>query len=799
MTYKGYSIRASLAGGTGFPGDGAGDTWCGTAAYVSSAGGGAGYGWDSAGPSLSNTNSPSDARIAGSVTINGSSPTFRFDVPKGPVDVRLGLGNGSNNVRLRYGPGSTSGTDYSDINGTTSSGVNVTDATGAVFTNPAAWEAGNTPLRVSNIVGYLQLEKNPSGFSKPQYVSYQLASTALADCTFTDEAGVAGAPTLFESQVAGKYIGQIIQSIGGSPATSLGVFESDGVTPSLYLSIQVINGQYWLVQTATRMPNLSGTYSFKLIQTDITGQAVYTNSPYVQSLSWTVVPAPTKPYNDGTFFSKISTGAFLLRKKVVDVFNQPYNPTTMMGEWLGYQGGLINNATTVKTTAAFNTAINGYITLAATAHNTTYCIEIDSDGTSDWATHEVGATQAWDFFPENGNVCLIRYKAGGNRPLLVGGWACSVLRGVHVVGLTAGMDHSATTAAGGAAVANSFIQFNNGTNARLTILRVEQCLLGLMFNPAYAGSTPDTIDATKLCGAVGCVSNGTFGEQLIIKDCAIWGSAGFTTFGFRMVRISNVDGALFSDDFVGSEIIPLEALSHGMPDLISYEWIDRCHLRNVVNSNPNGVHADYNQQRILFNGTKDPGNMTNRLWENSTCSLNFSWTGSPSIQRNVFIVSDTLNLSACFLNNILANDAQRGIDTGCGTGISYCEYNTLGIPSIMPTNATTTGQTIESSNGGVVKHRKNVFAGASGEGNVGYSVLTAGGVDPNTIMTGPFIHDPGLTSRWMAQNLQEDIATYSLAQYLAFMQSTYSSPSFDAGFQANGLQIGAGRLPLLFP
>lgn len=785
---KGFAFRNTL----GFVSDNAPNVFAGPAVLYS---GGLGYGWNATGFQFGGDfNAALDHRIAGTMFSNAGGGSFKFDCPNGPIDVDLGLGSNSTQIvagRITVGNGAVAGTDIFDItSGSSITNANSCDASGAILAN-TAWPASKTSLRVNCTRGFITLSKIPSAALNARFIGFSVPAVPMVDMTFKDESGfVQTPPTLYESQVSGKWVAQLIQAVGSPSNTTVTVTEADGVTPSLYLAVQIIAGVPWLVQTATRMPNLSGSYSFKIIQTDNSGS--YTNSPYSQSCNWTVVAAPTKPYNDGSFLSKVSTGAFLARKKIVDIFNQPYDGVAQVGEWMGYQGGVISSTTTVLTTSAFITAMDTYTSMAASLSNTVFCVEIDSDITSDWATHEIspgGALggAAWDFMPENGNVCLIRYKAAGNKPLLVGGWFTVILRGVHVTGLTWGMDNSATTLNGGTAKTNQAIHFNAFGSSRHNLLRIENCLSGLLFNPAYAGINRNTVDTTKLAGAFGAISNTSVGEQFIMKNCILWGTNGaFNLFGFRMVHLSNIDISLITDDCIAMEMIPASAAPY-FPDLNQYEWFDGVHLRYIANApNPTDVHADFLQQRILVGGTKDPSSVTYRLMENCTCIYDYTET---TIDRNVCIVSDGLNLAACYLNNIFCHCAQRGIDTGCGTGVSYIEYNTLGIPALLPPTTTSFNQSIFASFAGSnppaeLKIRKNIYPASGGEGNVSYSINYPPTIDPNTIMNGPFIQDPNNAARMLIASINEATPSFTLAQHLASLQGIYTPKlGVDAGWQ----------------
>lgn len=797
--FRGYTFRRTLAG-RNFPGDPPNCTWADVnQVYSPSATGGSGVGYAfNPGGLTQDFLSPVNGYYGGDYENNGGGNYWRVDVPKGPVDVRLLLG-GNNTIRFRYGPGSTPGTDYSDISGSTYNGDNVhaTDANGVVFSNANTWLAGNTPLRINNIAGYLQVEKSPTqSFNSIGFLSYSLVHTALVDCTFTDETGTAGAPTLYQNQVPGKLIGTIQQSIGGAPATTLAVTESDGVTPSLYLSIQYINGVPWLVQKNVQMPALGGTYNFKIIQTDVSGQNIYTNSPYVQSCAWTVVAVPTKPFNDGSFDAKISAGAFVLRKKIRDVFNQTYNPTTRLGEWLGYVSGAFDYSATVYNITQLRNQLSSYATTASGVSNKQFLIEIDTDGTSDWTTHAMSFSSGLSFYPENGNILLVRYKATGAKPVLYGGWSFSYVRGIHIDGIVFGTGIAPLAdPVSGSLVYNAvhWGYFADNVNHH-PIIRVTNCDIGLYFNPSYTGGrTADTIDPTQFLYGIGCQSNGNCMEQLIIKNCRFWGlHDGIEPFGCRMLRVTNCDFAMQDDDCIATECIRNEDAAY-FPNFEQYEWFDNVHMRSVVPTSDGGVHADFQQTRSLANGTHPSNGMIYRLWENSSCNINFT---DPSMERNVQIISDSAPVTGCWLNNIFASYALRGVDGGQGPGKSYAEYNSLPPCHMIGAGMTIQAQVIYEGYGSQLVIRNNIMGGGpytdgySYQGNVGYSPNNTSGVSPNTVMVGPFAADPNNASRWGSRVIT-DAVTYDVGTYFHDMQTAFvSNTGADAGFQTSGVLPG---------
>lgn len=806
MTYRGFNIRKTLVGGTAFPGDGPNDQWSKNQVYVASALGGDGFGFSGVQTTtLSDVNNPATAHVGGVILNNSSTQFFRFDVPKGPVDVRLAIGNGNNNTRLRYGPGNVSGTDFTDVLGVTSgSGLNVTDANGNVWPTPASWDTNNVPLRVNNIVGYLELDKAAAGFSKTQYVSYQLVQTNLADIIFADEGGMAGAPGLFESQVPGKRIALLTQTIGGSPATSITAYESDGVTPSLYLQVVFVNGQYWLAHTSTRMPNLSGTYNFKLIQADLTGEGVYLNAPYSQTLAWTVTAAPTKPWQDGTRASKLSTGAFLLKKKITDFVSQTYNGALQKGEWLGYTGGAFTSTTIVATNAQLITAIAAVVAAAASASNAIYEIQIDNTGASDWTTTN-GFSGKVNIKPENGNILYIHPKPGATIPLIKGTWATQLIRGVHISGLTFCCDGSVSGAG------QSISWFGNSVTDPLSIILVEQCNFGALFDPANAALYgPTNIPQAMLKGAIGSATNVSVCEQVIIRNCNLWGiDTSFTVFGAKLVHVSHIDIAVGVSDclITGAGDVKFAGLFVTNQD--QYEWYDDVNYRAVVNNTAiSGAHADFNQQRPEphngAGGVYAPGT-TYRCIENCNVAYNFT----TSQERNVLINSDSneCTINHAMLNNAIAAQGLRGFDIGCGIGsISYAEFNSLGVAAVF---SSVDGQSIFTSNPAgtrsqiSVRTYKNISVGSGGQGDLNYSKLFSGSPAPATYMNGPFIQSATASLYWAAQNLADDPgAGVTSSQFKATMFNLLKSATgVDAGIMTpdgGGSDQPHKQMPILF-
>lgn len=823
MAFTGFNFRATLAGPTGFTGDLPNDIWVGNTgnSYKSVANGGTGYGWVGGSAFMSNGSASYDSRLGGDAFIN-SSPKYRIDVANGTYDIRLAVGPtggapGVTYCRFRVGSGSVAGTDYYDVtNATLINNTQSLDAMGTVWLN-TQWPALNVPRRVTVTQGFISVELGTSS-SFPRHIAYQQAASTLVDIPLTDDTGVAGTtPMLFEGQPSGKLVAKAVQLIGGPSNTSLSVCEADGVTPSQYLTIATINNEQWIVHKNVRFPDMGGTYNFVLVQSDTSGIAIYTNSPYKQAIAMPVTAAPGKPFGGTDLMSRITSGCWLARKNIVDKMMRPFTgDINTSGLWPGYQNQTIDYSTTVYNLSTLRSQVDAYQVMAQTSHNKVYCVELDTNGTSDWDVHELVAQYpVWDFFPENGNVMLIRYKAGGARPLLKGGWLIGMFRGVHIKDLVWSPDGSALSYTGAytSSQVGNGIQFypnpntnfapNNGGKTqygRLQILKLEGVKCGLKFDPQYAAVTPLNADTnpttTKMKGGFAIGSNNLCGEQFILKDCVLWGiNAALTPFAHYLMYIENVDCIMSMSDLLGTNSIhPDFAQWYPGGKLDVYEWINGLHQRavvDVVDSTGNAIHADYHQQRSTT-GFTTPG-ISFRLWENNVINQSFN---SPGIARENWINSSVAPQATVFINNLAVSYAPRGIESGYGPNtIQYVEYNTLGVPYKMPLGASAkAGQYIYGSNssGSVVKTYKNIYSAGDNvtiqfpnEQNVVYGFALTRPWPPNTIMQGPFEDDPTQPGRVRAVAWDDDPGNgVTLNQFKKKIMDIHKQlPGVDAGAQ----------------
>lgn len=800
MAYKGFSFRPTLAGPSGFPGDAASDTWADpTFAYVSVAGGGPGWGWITP-PGAGNISAFAygggvDPRLWGTTAINGSGNLFRFDVPNGVYDIIMALGTtttGTNtpNAKLRVGNGSTVGVDLFNLVGPSAQDRTFALDASLNWWSNATWAASAVPLRVTVTNGCIQLSKNTS-FSNWKYIAYQLVTNPLVDLTFKDDGSSTNTPKIYEAEPTDKVAAYFSSSIGDATSVDYAIMEADGVTPNANLYLRTINGVLSIAYKSGRFAPAGPNYTFQIRQTEKV-PGTYPNSPYLQSVTRAVEAAPTKPYNDGSLLAKISTGMFNARLNVTNKFTVPYGSANMFGEWPGYTGGTITSTTTVYSLSDLAAAISTYKASAALLSNTTYCIEIDSNGGSDWSNREYyGIGEAiWDFRPEAGNILLIRYKAGGNMPKLGGGWYLSIMRGVHVYGLCWITSNTSATSDNGSGVfsrhVGNAVQHYSPSGTRMSLVKFDHCLVGIMFDPANAALTPTTIDTTQCLGGFNAGTNGAAVEQFLVYDCLFWGVDVATGgFGARLTHMKNCDVAYSNaDSYISHACDPTLATNCGWPDFNQYEWFENCSTRacaDVV-----GAHADFHQQRTANYEGANLGTMF-QLFED----CDYCYAGlAAGTQRNFIINSDDGSQVGVFLNNASAHIALRGIDAGFGVGRNYVEYNSL-VPAPQMPAGVTGDQSIISADGSgnaVTLQRKNIFQGGllvtSLEDNVRFNHSPGGGTNPNAVYVGPTFVDPSDSGRYIITPIADDPKTVTKAQFKANLRAALAPLNgVDAGIQ----------------
>lgn len=792
MTFSGVNFRSTL----GFVTDGPNDVWCGPGTantYASPPG----YGTTGAGGTQTNISNTLDPRIAGTMFFNGS-PTFRYDVPNGPYKLRLGIGHFGGGsavygVRVRTGAGSTAGVDYQDIfSASAMTGTQVADATGAVL-SATDWPTLNQTININVTRGFINIDGGISGGSRIKHFALEPIVANYADATITDDTHVAATtPVLMEAQPNQKVLCFLDFSVGSASDTDYTITQADGVTADPYLTLRTIGSALAVCYNGTRHPGTGPTRTFYLVQTDKTPGG-HSNSPYKQTITLNVVAAPAKPFGDGTILSKISTAAFLARQKVIDKITAPYtgNPATD-GIWPGYQGQSFQTTTTVYTVATLQSAVMAAKALAGT--NKWFCIELDTNGTSDWATSQGirqngGTSGDWSFKPELGGGLLIRNKAGGGA-LILGQIYVRCLRGVHFDNITIASD------GGNSAVALGCIRYDGGQAAggEISLWKLSNSKLGFKHNPAYSSVTPSNMDITK--GVVGVFHNGLT-EQFIAVGNQVYGASGGFLCKSRLTYISGNDVAYaYDDSHALNAINPADAAL--FPDIDQYTWLDGNVNRAVCNV-ANGQHSDWIQQRT--NNFTNPGTHY-LLVENNIVHKSFDTTG---VDAQLTQLSDNVKLSSTVLNNIFASEAPRGWDLSNGTGVqSFIEYNSFGPPSKMIHDVTQYAQQklFAGSGSSIMRGRKNVLYqdNAYPEDEKTYTGLVSGGQNPNSVMTGTFVQDPdynaagGGVDRWAAAISDDPFGGVDMGAFQIAMRAMFAGKSgVDAGFQPDAVSVGTGK------
>lgn len=818
MTYYGVNFRQTLAGGTSFPGDGANDVWCGqtnssfpTVVLAN----GFTAGWTGTAPSGGNSanfGSPADARIGGASTIT-SSNTYKINAPNGTYDVRIGISLNTGtltrtSVKLKVGAGTVNGTDQFQIDSVTAqvNNTNVLDASGNVWTR-ANWPANNVPLRVVVTQGFFTLSLGNTNPGALTHFSFQEVVTPLVDGVITDESHTPGnTPVLMEAQPPGKLLGYVDFSVGSPADIDYSVTLADGVTPDPYLDLN-INGSVISLsyKTSVRHPGTGPTRTIYVVQTDkVPGK--HANAPYVQAFVLNVVAAPTKAWNDGTRLSKLSTGAFNLRKKVMDAFTVPYLTAGGFGEWPGYTGQSFTNSAVCKTWAAVASAMATF--KAAAGANKWFLIELDTDGTSDWDTgggivQNGNSAGEWDFKPELGGGLLFRTKPGST-VLIRGTIYPKCPRGVHIDSLTMFTDGSVSVP--------YCIRYDSGVTAAgaIALIKITNNKFGCMFDPANSAVTRATLTASK-CPAAISLNGAT--EQAIITDNVFWGVGDAIMTRARLIHTARNDVAYqLGDTYAGTVPTNGDATYH--PDHDQYEWHHDNSGRALGNIN-SGTHSDFYQQR-----TSTTPNFTSYKWFEENF-IDKGWTAM-SFTAQLTQNSDTAQVSSGWAFNIFSTVGTRGVDIAAvGAQRGYVEYNSFGIQNEFRATSTDYAQqgVINGGTAGVsIPIARNNIMAAGAPANVYQenSVYYNGslpGIDPNTVMPGPFILDPTWTAagggidRWMNQ-IATDPKTTTTAQFRAAMKATMSGKAGIAagyiedapagvvftGTHIGGLLVNPGRL-----
>lgn len=792
MTYTGFNFRNTLAYVT----DGPSDVWAGmtSSSYLAVVSGGTGYGWVASAPTgnAANINATNDPRIAGVATLS-SANNYRIDVPNGTYDVRVGVMRNTgtparSGFKLTVGSGGVLNTDYFQIDSVTASvdNANALDASNNMWPK-ANWAANNVVKRVVVTQGYFLLglgsAANPGAVS---HFAYQEVATPLVDGVLTDESHTVGnTPTLMEAQPPGKLLGYLDFSVGSVSDITYTLTQADGVTPDPYLDLINTGGVLTLAYKAgVRHPGTGPTRTFYIVQTDKT-PGKHTNSPYQQAFTLNVTAAPTKPWNDGSRLSKISTGAFLLRKKVMEAFTVPYGTAGGFGEWPGYQGQAFTQSITVYNWTQFMSAMG---TLKAQAGaNKWFSIDLDVDGTSDWDTATMAGSSGnvngdWVFKPELGGGLLIRNRPGGTPPNIRGSFYFRCARGVHWDGIKQCTDGTVSVV--------YCIRTDNGVsgNGDISLVKITNCNFGFMFDPANSGADRTTLVAAKCPAAI--FLNGA-AEQVIIGNNVFWGVGDAIMTRARLIHTYGNDVSYqLGDTYAGTVPTNGDATYH--PDHDQYEWHHDNIGRALGNIN-NGVHSDFYQQR-----TSTTPIFTSYKWFEENI-IDKGWTASlftAQLTQN----SDTAEVSSGWAFNIFSTVGPRGIDIAAiGTQRGYVEYNTFGIQNEFRATSTDYAQQ-GVLNGGTAGSsipivRNNIMsAGAPAnvyqENSVYYNGVSPG-IDPNTVMPGPFILDPSYTAagggidRWMNQ-ITTDPKTTSAASFRAQMIATQSGKvGIDAGYIAD--------------
>lgn len=505
---------------------------------------------------------------------------------------------------------------------------------------------------------------------------------------------VTGGPlTLYEKSPKDKIIGMLRVGVGPQNFT---VTESDGTTPSAYITTRLLpTGQTALCYTATPMPGLGGSYSFKVIQTDPT--SFYTASPHATSFTLPVVAAPTKPTDD-SILAKISTPAFLLRKKVVDFIQA--------NKWPGYQGQAFANVVIVNSLASLFSTMQAFHTQANTNRGAWYNIRLTSNGSGNYTTGYSGLANGVNFWPELGGGCLVNYNPGF-APLVSGNINTNSQRGVEWDGII--MPSSNTNSL-------SVFRVNTaagaGANVYLNVVNIKNCKLGYLFNANNSESNFLTDYAATTAGPPHqsqIVNGGTNGQQLWVSNTQFWGGADSMLCGSTwLLEIDHCDVRFLADDFIRtSHLMPpgfggdanlMPSFANGSFD--NYVWIHDNTLRHIPNFPQawpysgisfNYPHGDHNQQQT--NNFPPTSPIQWRVVENevdtsviTATQMNQEGTRTSYFGRQFVIQSGSDTQYNVYINNISAAAAPRGIEFG--NGLNYAEYNTLMAPIFPPSTAT---------------------------------------------------------------------------------------------------------------
>lgn len=642
--------------------------------------------------------------------------------------------------------------------------------------------------------------------------SSKLDVRAIANTTSGNVYVTAGRIYLYEKSPPGKLIGKIICSTGPQNFT---IYEADGTTPNQYIRIRNILNDVWLEYSNTYFPGTSDSYTFKIAQTDSSG--IYSGSPHVTTITLPVILAPDKP-TDGSILAKISTPAYLLRKKVVDFINA--------NKWPGYRNQTFaNTATVYSLTDLFNT-MSTFSNQALAANNGGwYKIMIGTNGLEDWNTAYSNGPYI-NFLPEKGGGCLVQY-APGTAPYIYGSIYTSNMRGVHWDGI-------------------QFLQtfrmqdINTGPpfNKTISVLHFTNCGFGWYANPANDPANYET-DWNNNRFNVALYISGDMHQQLTVSNSVFKGCSDcFLSPNVWLFEVDHCDVQLCNDDFIrsgqlsptspGVQFLPNTANVQADGRCDNYLWIHDNVIRNCqdfpetwINSGQEAYfpHADHNQQqtqtfpncpiqyRVMENELETM--QTHKAFQlRNQSNGHVGWIG-----RQFVIQSDIGPQYNVYINNVIGVTDLRGLETGCG--VNYCEYNTfLGAASMPPSSANTKITSISTyvartnpmrGSHCIAKLRKNISPVANGvyrdlnypviylEDNVkaGFEGTKGTGFDPSLYMSGNFYADPietvQLTGR-VVYDLPTDNGSQLIADYRRYVFDI-ARPKVDAGAQCTTVRI----------
>lgn len=648
-------------------------------------------------------------------------------------------------------------------------GINIVNTTGDTTAGSAA--VANIPAVAGLFVGMsVTGPAIPAGATIADMAAKNASTSTTTSLTLSTGTGVtaltggalaiAWAPKLYEKSPANKIIGPVFVANG---ASNLAVTLADGVTLDPYLKIRTINGQPMLAYTGTPFPGTAGAYTFYIVQTDTSGN--FTGSPYKTTVTLPVTFAPTKPV-DGSFLSKISTPAFLMRKTILD--------KQAATRWPGHKGQTFNGGDALVNSLAglFSQAAAFATSAGANKWFRIRCTNAATGGTAaDWATAYSNTSFVASFQPENGGGLVIENDAGQN-VRFDGSIYTGPQRGFQWRGLTF------------ASISSIGMRIDYSDSKPLIVLRVQGCKFGYLWNPAYSESNyandlAKSQNGVQIVGGADqatIVDNTFFGTRV---GCVVEGTR-VAEYGFNVFLRSNND-CMETQTTTDGKVNTVYQGAGSLADQDCYFWVhdnicyDHVDDPQIYPFNPDGSwsspHGDF-IQHIPPSNYRDvyPAFTGSRLWivcENNillnnitqyvTNTVNTSDTNKYMCSRQFNISNYVPRTNGVFINNIGLNAAGRGIDLG-GAGETYTEYNTMfGAPVLPPGVINDPGILVGNITGpagaeayiqktGKHRSRKNILGdnseatpifGLASEDDI-IAKMGPGGPSPATAFTGPF-------------------------------------------------------------